>query len=106
MAYAPWNWTAFPEANFTYIGNYTGIFEYMNIVTYDLFGIVLLIALFSVFFLGMGLTNIKKSFLVSGHLTFVIALGFWLMGLVSETVMVLMAIITIGMTLYFAFGRK
>lgn len=98
--YAPWNWTSFPEANFSSVGNYTSMFEYVNVITNSYFGPTLVLMIFAIVFMTMGVVDIKRSALVAGHISFVMTLVLWIAGIVPEFFLMLMAIMTVAITLF------
>jgi len=84
-------WTAYPDVNVT--GFYTAL-QYYNSVTSDTFVLMMLLGIYMVFILMFSRFGMKRSFMTSSFIMFVISAALRMGGLVGDPLILLFGLCT------------
>lgn len=95
-------WTTFTEPNIT---NYTGMINYANDVTGDVFGMTFPFMIFIISFIAMSKYPPEKSIVASGFITTVLSVLLRMLGIVPDNIVVLVIVIT-GAAAAFFFRKE
>ena len=88
----------FPTAN--NLTGYDKLMQYNNLVTNDLFGVTILLIVFSISVISMYGFGKKPAFVASLWLTTVVSIFAWVMQIVSPDIMVMLAVVTAMASLF------
>jgi len=98
------SWTPYPAPNATGIQD---LLSYANVVTDNMFGLLMLITIFAIAFISMKQYPTEKALTASSFMTMLTSYLFYVLGLIGSHIMLIFTVLTVvlGFLLFFKEGK-